>query len=372
MQPGNRTTFVAQNDHVLDLRDGLKFLKNLHDGIALLKKIGMSGFVAKSFKHEWTEVALAGRKETVTLADGTGTSLTVADAYIYQVNDLIRIESEIVRVTALAGATTLTIVRAYAGTTGAAHAAKPAFNLGSAEPENSDAPAGRSATPSRLYNYVQTFSTAVDMSNDEIAQLSTAGNYFNSELKRRFVEQMQRFGNAFYYGVRYEDTTNKIHVMGGMKYFVTTNVTNVAGALTIATIDALIKLIVDAGGDPKVIVVGTKQKQKLDGLDANVVRTGKRNSDQVGGNNISQTWQSGILDHELDVIVDMSLDDAELWVIDTDMVNIGALVNNDIDGHWAVTDASTPGKDGRKKVLRGKYTLRVEQEKAHGYLYGLT
>src|SRR5688572_23291253 len=102
--PGNRDSFADQDDHILDLRNGLKFLNPRMDGIALMKRVGTNG-VAKSFKHEWTETALAGRKETVTLADDSGTSLTVADAYVYQVNDLIRIENEIVQVEALASAT---------------------------------------------------------------------------------------------------------------------------------------------------------------------------------------------------------------------------------------------------------------------------
>lgn len=371
-QPGNRTSFANQNDHILDLKDGLSFLRPKSDGIALLKKIGMHGFEAKSFKHEWTETLLAGRRETVTLADGVGVTLTVADAYIYQVNDLIRIESEIVRVTAIASATTLTIVRSYAGTTGVAHAAKVAVNLGSADPENATAPAGMTDNPSRPYNYVQTFTRAVDLSADEIAQASTMGNPMTKNVARRFIEWTQKFSAAMFYGVRYEDTTNNIHVMGGLKQFVTTHVVNVAGALTIANIDSQIKAIVDAGGDPDVIVVNTKQKQKLDALDANVIRTGKRNSDQVGGQNISQTWQSGILDHELDVIVDLSLNDDELWILDTDYINIGSLNNNGVDGSVKVYDASTPGQDGTRKVIRGKYTMEVMQQTAHAYNYGLT
>jgi hypothetical protein len=369
---GNRDSFAAQNDHILDLKEGLTFLRPKGDGVALLKKLGMHSFMAKSFKHEWTEVALAGRSEAVTLADGTATTLTVSDAYIYQVNDLIRIESEIVRVTALASATTLTIVRAYAGTTGVAHSAKTAMNLGSADPENAAAPAGQSDSSSRLYNYVQTFTRGVDLSTDEIMQASTDGNPLQGQLARRTIEWYQKFSAAMFYGVRYEDTTNKIHAMGGLKHFVTTNVTNVAGALTIALIDAKIKAIVDAGGDPDVIVVGTAQKQKLDALDANVVRTGKRNSDKVGGANISQTWQSGILDHELDVIVDLSLLPDELWILDTNYLRIGSISGNGETGTLGVVDSTTPGKDGTSKVIRGKYTFEVMQQLAQAYLYGLT
>ena len=105
---GAKTTFTDSADHILDLKKGLDFLDSGNLEIALLKRLGTNGFEAKSYKHEWTEVALATRSETVTLADGSGISLTVADAYQYQVGELIKIESEVVRVTAIAGATSQT------------------------------------------------------------------------------------------------------------------------------------------------------------------------------------------------------------------------------------------------------------------------
>ena len=370
--PGAKTTFSDSNDHILDLKNGLDFLSPSMDGIALLKRIGTNGFQAKSFKHEWTEISLSARGETVTFADGSGTTATVADAYIYQINELLKVESEVIRVTAIASATTLTVVRAYAGTTGAAHSSKTMYSLGSADPENAQAPAGIQDSAARLYNYVQTFTRGVELSNDEIAQLSTDGNHLNGQLERRFIEANRQLARAFLYGVRYEDSTNKIHAMGGLSQFVTTNVTNVAGALTIAAIDAKILAIVQAGGDPKLIAVSPTQKQKLDALDANVVRTGKRSSDKVGGANITQTWQSGILTHEIDVIVDHGILTDELWILDTDYVKVGPLSSNGVEGAFHVEDATDPGQDGKQKVIRGKYTVEVGQQTAQARLYGLS
>lgn len=367
---GTKDYYSDSVDHILDLRNGLDFLTPKNDGIALLKKIGTNGFTAKSPKHEWTETVLATRGETVTLADGTGTSLTVANAYQYQVNDLIRCENEIMRVTAIAGATTLTVTRGYAGTTGAAHAAKLAYSLGSADPEGSNAPVGLADTGDRLYNYVQTLTTGVSLTTDEIAQLSTGGNPMNGQIERRFIEVNRELARTMFYGIRFEDTTLKIHAMGGLKQFVTSNVTNVGGALTIAAIDAQILNIVRAGGDPDTLVLSPYQKQKLDALDVNKQMLGKK--ERTGGNLITNTWQSGVLDHELDVIVDHSILDDELWILDTSKVKLGPLSNNGVNGAFHVEDATPPGADRKQQVIRGKYTMRVEQQKAHGYLYGLS
>lgn len=371
---GAKTTFTDTADHILDLSKGLNFLNpsDTH-AIKLLKKLGTNGFVAKSPKHEWVETALAVRTETVTLADGSGTTLTVANAYNYQVNDLIRIENEVVRVTAIASATTLTIVRGYAGTTGAAHSSKTAQLLGSADPENSQAPEGVADTGSRLYNYVQTFTRGVELSNDEIAQLSTEGNHFTGQLKRRFIEINQQLAQAMIYGVRYEDTTNKIHTMGGLTQFVTTNVSNVGGAISVSAIDTQILAIVNAGGNPDIIAMSPYQKQKLDALDSSLVRIGKSDSQsKVGGNPDVMTWQSGVLDTPLQVVVDSSIKTDEAWILDSSKVKVGHMSNNGVNGSFHVEDATTPGQDGKQKVIRGKYTLKVENEKTHARLYGLS
>lgn len=367
---GARTSFADPSDHILDLHDGMDFLNPRQDGIAILKKIGLSGLVAKSFKIEWNQTQLATRRETVTLADGAVTALNVANARQYSVGTLIRCENEVLRVTAIASATQLTVTRGYAGTTGVAHAAKPAFAIGVAAPENGTGTAAVSDTADRLYNYVQIFERAVEMSKTEIMQNTTDGSPLKGQLERRYIEFMREVAMALIYGVRYEDTTLNLHTAGGLKQFVITNVTNVGGALTIAAIDALILAIVEAGGDPKLIAVSPYQKQKLDALDVNKQMLGKK--EHTGGGLVTNTWQSGVLDHELDIIVDHGILRDELWILDTERIKAGPLEGNGESGRVAVIDATLPGQDGKKNVIRGHLTFKFEQEKAHGYLYGLS
>jgi len=369
---GNRTTFDDQDDHILDIEKGIKFLNPRDNGIKFVKRLiaNRGSNVAKSYKHEWNETALPVRRETVTI-DDSATTLTVGNAYGYQIGDLIKIDDEVLRVTALASGTTLTVVRSYGAGAAAAHTGKVAYNLGSAAAENAEAPAGTTLNSDRLYNYVQTFDRAVDMSNDEIAQLSAEmGNPFNAQLERITLYFWKLVANAVFKGERIEDGTLKIHTMGGIDYFMTTNPTSAGGALTLALIDAEIKQIVDSGGDPDVIVMGTKQKQKLDALDTTAVRIGKR--ERLGGSQDVQTWQSGILDHTVDVIVDHTIPDDELYILDTSKLELTPLVNNGINGRLSVEDATTPGRDGKKKVLRAKYTLVVRMQAGMSKLYGLT
>jgi len=367
---GARTTYENTLDHKETLHNGLDFLNPKKDGIALLKKIGTNGFTVPNHVFSWTETDLAVRSEAVTLADGVGTAMTVVDSGIYQVNDLIVIEDEIVRVDAIADGTTLTIERGYAGTTGAAHTAVGARDMGSADPENAQAPDSQTDVPRKLFNYVQTFTRAVEMSNDEIGTLSTDGNPLTGNLKRRFIEINRQLGTSLFYGIASEDSTGKVRTMGGLINFLISNITAVAGALTIAAVDALIKDIIDAGGMPNTIVVGTTQKQKLDALDTQLIRTGK--ATRVGGGSISTTWQSGVMDDTLELIVDHSIRPDELWILDTNNIQVGHMSHNGVNGAFSVEDATTPGQDGVKKVIRGKYSTRVNNEKSHGLLTGLT
>lgn len=369
--PGTRSTFDgSNNDVILDLKEGLSFLNQRNDGIELLRIIGTNGFTYANQKQEWSETTLAVRSETVTLADGSGTVLTVANAYQYQVNNILRIENEVVRVTAIASATTLTIVRGYAGTAGAAHAAKRMISLGSADPEGANAPAGISDDGDRLFNYSQNFTRAVSLTNDEIAQLSTDGNPLNKQLERRFIEINRELLQAVLYGFKSIDATNKITTMGGLNSFVTSNVNNVAGAVTIAAIDAQILNIVTAGGDPKIMALSPFQKQKLDALDNNKQLLGKQ--EHVGGGLITNTWQSGVLDHPIRILTDFTIAPDELHILDTDYIKVGHKENNGVSGAFNVKNSTTPGADREDRVIRGKYSARFEQEKSCARLYGLT
>lgn len=62
--------------------------------------------------------------ETVTLTNGTVTSITVVNSALYDTYDYIRIEDELLWITALASSTSLTVQRGVNGTTAAAHAAQ--------------------------------------------------------------------------------------------------------------------------------------------------------------------------------------------------------------------------------------------------------
>lgn len=367
--PGVKSTFDNNGSTTrLEIADGLQYL-NPSGVTKILKKLGMDGFTFQNHKYEWRETVLAPRKETITI-DDSATSLAVADAYAYQVNTILRSDAEIMRVTAIADATHLTVTRGYAGTSAAAHSAKPVLNLGTAMPEGADASAGITDNGSPLYNYDQVFERAVALTAHEIASMSVEGNPLPKQVQRRQIEMYQEIAQALFNGVRYQDSSNEIYLMGGMKQFVTTNVSNVAGAVSRAAIDAILLAIVQAGGDPKSISLSPYQKQKVDALDNNLQLIGKK--ERTGGGLITNTWQSGVVDHDIEIIVDHSILDTEIHINDWDHVKLGHLSGNGISGAMGIEDSTKPGANRKEKVIRTDVGMKVELERGQGYLYGLT
>ena len=367
--PGPKSTFDNNgSSSILEIADGLKFLQ-AKGAVKILKRLGMDGFTFQNHKYEWRETVLAPRKETITI-NNVATALTVADAYAYQKNTILRSEAEIMRVTAVASATVLTVTRGYAGTSAAAHTAKPIQNLGPAMPEGADASDGIADNASPLYNYDQIFERGVSLTAHEIAAMGVEGNPLPKQIARRQIELYEEIAQALFQGVRYQDSSNEIYLMGGLKQFVTTNVTNVGGAISIAPIDAIILAIVQAGGDPQTISVSPYQKQKLDALDNNKQLLGKK--EHTGGGLATNTWQSGILDHELEIITDMSLLDDELHINDWNYVKVGHLSGNGESGAMHIVDSTPNGANRTQKVLRADVGMKVELERGQGFLYGLS
>lgn len=360
---------LSTADKIEDLSMGLDWLQDTEMDIPLLRRWMSKKAVCEDAEYSWNQTQLSPRSETITLADAVATAVTVADSGAYSVGELLRCENEIMRVTALANATTLTVTRGYIGTA-AAHSAKTMLTVGKANVENSTAGDAKSRTPSKLSNYVQTFDEVVEASWLRMASKHTSGNTLDLQTELAFIEANRKLAAAMLYGKKKKDTTNKIYAMGGFFEMVSSNATNVGGALTIAAIDALILDIVEAGGDPKGLSLSPYQKQKLDALDANKQMLGKR--ERTGGNLITQTWQSGILSHELDIVVDKTLRNDELIIFDDDQIEVGPMSGNGLDGNWGTFNAAENGQHGSKKRLLGTFGMKVHNEKAHGYLYGLS
>lgn len=369
---GARDTFDTQADYLLPLEDSLNVLKDRGDWKSLLKLIGI-GKPVHDYKHTWFERNETLSKETITLADGSGTAVTVADTAAYKVGDILAVEAERMRVTARTNATTLAVTRAYAGTTGAAHSAKVMYNLGLSESDGADAPEARSVVRTPIYNYVQTFAETAELPIQVIMANLAGGNPMTQEIADMTQVFWRRLFQAVLLGVRYEDTSGEKRQMGGVEHYVT-NVTAVGGAVTKAVINAAIlaALESDQGGniDDLVILTSLYQASKINDLDASKVQVDY--SDKTTGNQDIQFYKPGLGISPLRIVADVSVPRDKLYILNTRDMQLRPQVGNGESGRAALYEAKTPGKAHQKKVIRGLYTFEVKSQATNRILSGLT
>jgi len=333
----------------------------------LLNAIGFSTPIS-AVEHVWFEDEMF-PDETVTTAAAliADTAVVVADVSPFRVGSVIKIGEEMLRVSAInEGTKTVTVSRAYASTTAAAVAsgAKVEF-LFDEGLEGADARAARFKKRARKSNLTQIFTDTVELSGtaQAVAQYGIS-NLYEYEKQKKQVELALQLEKALINGVSYEN--GQVRQMKGIRQFITTNVTNVAGALTLASINTLAQTIYDAGGfanggDYK-IMVAAKQKIALSGTDANKIALTR------GENTRGQVVDKIVTDFgEFEIVLNQNLASDELILTDRNRLSIHPIVGRDF-GH---TYLGLTGDAMRGQIV-GEYTLALEQEKAHGRLKGLS
>lgn len=333
----------------------------------LLNAIGFSTPIS-AVEHVWFEDEMF-PDETVTTATALidAVAIVVADVSPFRVGSVIKIGEELLRVSAInVGTKTVTVSRAYASTTAAAVAsgAKVEF-LFDEGLEGADARAARYKARVRKSNLTQIFTDSVELSGtaQAVAQYGISDLY-EYEKQKKQVELALQLEKALINGVSYE--SGQVRQMKGIRQFINTNVTNVAGALTLGSINTLAQTIYDAGGfanggDYK-LMVAAKQKVALSALDTTKVVLTR------GENTRGQVVDKIVTDFgEFEIVLNQNLASDELILADRNRLSIHPIVGREF-GH---TYLGTKGDYITGQIV-GEYTLKLEQEKAHGRLKGLS
>lgn len=293
------------------------------------------------------------------------TSVVVVDGSIFRANDVIKIGDELIKVTAVA-TNTLTIVRGYAGTTAAAisDGAKVEFQF-SEGVEGADARSARYKARAGVSNYTQIFDDSVEISGTaQAVQQYGINDLYEYEKQKKQLELALQLEKALINGVSYQN--GQIRQMKGIRQFIQSNVTNVAGALTMAAVNDLAQKVYEkggfaTGGDYKVIV-GAKQKRALSALDTNKIQIGR--SENARG----EVVDTLINDFgEFEIALNNNLAADELLLVDVNRAAIRPLVGREFF-HKFLGEKG----DYTTGMLVGEYTLEFKQEKAHGRLKGLS
>jgi hypothetical protein len=331
----------------------------------LISLLGFAPAVSQ-VEHVWFEDEMQASETTVAGAvTNVATSAVVVDGSIFRAGDVIKIGEELIKVTAVA-TNTLTIVRGYASTTAAAIAdgAKAEFLFVEGQ-EGADARAARYKARARKSNLTQIFDDTIEISGtaQSVTQYGITDIY-EYEKQKKQLELALQLEKALINGVSYE--SGQIRQMKGIRQFIQSNVTNVAGALTMNAVNDLAQKVYEkggfsTGGNYKVIV-GAKQKRNLSALDANKVQIDR-----------SENGRGEVVDHlvndfgKFEIALNNNLAPDELLLVDVNRAAIRPLVDREFF-HKYLGDKG----DYVTGTLVGEYTLEFKQEKAHGRLKGLS
>jgi hypothetical protein len=331
----------------------------------LLNALGFSEAVT-AVEHIWFEDEMFPDESVTTAAALIGaTTIVVADASPFRVGSVVKVVDELLYVSGIAGLT-LTVTRGYASTTAAAidSGAKVQF-LFDEGTEGADARAARSKPRVRKSNLTQIFTDSIDISGtaQAVAQYGISDLY-EYEKQKKQLELALQLEKALINGVAYE--SGQVRQMKGIRQWINTNVTNVGGALTLGSINTLAQSVYDAGGFATggmyKIMVAAKQKIALSGTDANKITLTR------GENKRGQVVDFIVTDFgEFEIVLNQNLASDELFLVDANRVSVHPLVTREF-GH---TYLGLKG-DAQTGQIVGEYTLKVEQEKAHGRLKGLS
>lgn len=297
--------------------------------------------------------------------DTNGTSWTVTDGTKFRTGHVLLVDSEEVWVSSVSS-NTLTVTRAFAGTTGATHSNSGAIDIiGSAMLEGADAPTARSTSTSRPYNYTQIFQETIQVTGTQAATRKWGiDDEYEYQKGKKFRLVCIELEKAIFNGKRSSTagSSTAARAMGGFPTFITGNVTDLSSAaLTEKDINDLLALIfadVGAGMMAQDIFVGQWLKRKISSFYAANSRMDSK--ERVAGVTVDTIrTEFG----EMNVHLGLYSPAAKLIAVNLDYLGVGPLA-----GRGFFEEELSKSGDYKKGEIVGEYTLCLKNDNAHGVL----
>jgi hypothetical protein len=246
--------------------------------------------------------------------------------------------------------------------------------IGSANQEG--AAVGESVTydPTTVSNFTQIFRSVLNITNTAIAtKIRYADGQYLKEARREVLElhsiEMER---AFLFGNKNEDTSGEqpVRTTGGLAYFVTTNVIDFGGVVSIDDWEDFLEDVFEDGSSEKLALVGNRSLNTLNKIARNNYTVTATPEATTYGMKMTQ-WITPFGTLQIKQHPLLSKDGFEDWgfIIDTAKLKYRYLRGRDTTYRENVQN---PGDDATKNEFLTECGLEINHQTAHGIFKNAT
>ena len=330
-------------------------------------KFAFTNMDGKSYR--WLEDTYVPEASTLAAVCGVvtntdATSMTMTNSTFAQAGDLVKVDDEIMWISAMSSATA-TVVRARDGTTSVTHAAASVVTrVGRARIDGDDADSSPQTEVTTSTNYTQILQRTINIARtkQKMAQYGIS-DPMGYEIDKKMNELLMDLCKVPYYGYRNAGTSSAARAAGGFRQFITTNSTDVSSAaLTRDHIDDQLQTIHAAGGDPDLILCGAHSQRKINSFYEGFIETER--SEELGGSMIKKLMNP-ITGSIIDVIVDLHCPTDEMWILESDKISYYAF------DPFFYEDLAKTGDAWLGEVV-GEYGFVVAANAHHAMLDGIS
>lgn len=319
----------------------------------------------KNTKIEWLEDTYRPLTGTLSATSASnGTTLTVSDASVFKRGDVLELtnSSERAWVSAVdVSGNTITVTRAFGGTTAATQATGTINIVSTARAEGDTSDFGPVQARSTNYNYTQIFQEAVKVSGSDLvmAQYGIA-NELDLQVRKKVKEQWRFLEKTYFTGVRGTATVGsaELRSMGGLDTFVTVNtMSTAASSLTLGNLESVILSCYTATGEiPDTLWMAPSRLQTIKNLyDNSNYLTVQRSENTIGMDIIRMVTPWGTHTFK----ASQHCPTNRIFFLNSQYV--GGYTYRP----WAERDLPNSG-DYESRELVGEFSLIVAQDKSHG------
>lgn len=319
-----------------------------------------------NIRQDWLDDDLDSQTVTATGPRATN-DIPVVDSSNVRVRDLLKLvpnatvtsPTGIYEVTAVPNSTTITVAATnWASTTSDTLANGYVLEIiGQVPQEGADPQPSRDGDPSGRFNYTSTFQEKLDATREAQKNVQYGiDNPLDRMQMRKLKELAIRLERALVNSVRFISADKKQKTMGGLLYFITTNVRSGVKANMETLLGDLLQAAFDLGASPDTLYVSPSFKRTFSALNPTLVNEDR--TDQ-GVGRIKSTFESDFGLMNLVVVRNMP----KYKAIAVEAQYVKKLVFDD----WFMEDLAKTGDSDQRHIV-GQYSLKVKNEKAHAVL----